>query len=80
MLVMVWSFSSELFSKVRFTDAGYIAILFLCSKEAKWITGLIMPVDGGVRYSFFPNPSGLNLTFLFDIDHRRKGRQTSSEG
>ena len=25
-----------------------IAILFLCSKEAKWITGLIMPVDGGV--------------------------------
>lgn len=24
------------------------AILFLCSKEAKWITGLIMPVDGGV--------------------------------
>jgi NAD(P)-dependent dehydrogenase (short-subunit alcohol dehydrogenase family) len=28
-------------------DVGY-AILFLCSKEAKWITGLIMPVDGGV--------------------------------
>ncbi|KAI5928193.1 hypothetical protein F4810DRAFT_698823 [Camillea tinctor] len=27
-------------------DVGY-AILFLCSKEAKWITGLIMPVDGG---------------------------------
>lgn len=25
------------------------AILFLCSKEAKWITGLVMPVDGGVR-------------------------------
>jgi len=23
------------------------AILFLCSKEAKWITGLIMPVDAG---------------------------------
>ncbi|KAJ5247244.1 hypothetical protein N7468_002227 [Penicillium chermesinum] len=27
-------------------DVGY-AILFLCSQEAKWITGLIMPVDGG---------------------------------
>lgn len=24
------------------------AILFMCSKEARWITGLIMPVDGGV--------------------------------
>lgn len=24
------------------------AIPFLCSKEAKWITGLIMPDDGGV--------------------------------
>ncbi|KAI1337356.1 hypothetical protein F5Y15DRAFT_408169 [Xylariaceae sp. FL0016] len=28
-------------------DVGY-AILFLCSKEARWITGLILPVDGGV--------------------------------
>ena len=28
------------------------AIVFLSSKEARWITGLIMPVDGGV--SFFP--------------------------
>jgi len=28
-------------------DVGY-ALLFLCSKEAGWITGLIMPVDGGV--------------------------------
>ncbi|KAI1747600.1 hypothetical protein F4782DRAFT_543407 [Xylaria castorea] len=27
-------------------DVGY-AILFLSSKEASWITGLIMPVDGG---------------------------------
>lgn len=28
-------------------DVGF-GILFLCSKEAKWITGLIMPIDGGV--------------------------------
>ncbi|KAK3678864.1 hypothetical protein LTR78_001317 [Recurvomyces mirabilis] len=27
-------------------DVGH-AILFLCTKEARWITGLIMPVDGG---------------------------------
>ncbi|SPQ26366.1 70334634-0ffe-44a8-956d-b695947be566 [Thermothielavioides terrestris] len=27
-------------------DVGY-AVLFLSSKEARWITGLIMPVDGG---------------------------------
>jgi len=27
-------------------DVGY-AVLFLSSKEAKWITGLIMSVDGG---------------------------------
>ena len=32
-----------------------LAIVFLCSKEAKWITGLIMPVDGGVSPRLF-NP------------------------
>lgn len=34
-------------------DVGY-AILFLCSKEARWITGLTMPVDAGVRTSLSP--------------------------
>lgn len=33
--------------KLKSSDR-WAAILFLCSKEAKWITGLIMPVDGGV--------------------------------
>jgi hypothetical protein len=25
-----------------------VAILFLCSKEAKWITGIVLPIDAGV--------------------------------
>lgn len=29
-----------------------VAILFLSSKEAGWITGLIMPVDGGVSHGY----------------------------
>jgi hypothetical protein len=62
------------------TEAVYTAILFLCSKEAKWITGLIMPVDGGVRFYYGHNPIRLHLTILFDTDHRRKGRPTSLEG
>ena len=45
--------SHEIFLKAGFSDLGFTAILFLCSKEAKWITGLIMPVDGGVSYSLF---------------------------
>ncbi|KAL8408528.1 hypothetical protein RB594_007094 [Gaeumannomyces avenae] len=31
-------------------DIGY-AILFLSSKEARWITGAILPIDGGVGFS-----------------------------
>lgn len=34
--------------KEDFTEDIISAILFLASKEAGWITGLIMPVDGGV--------------------------------
>ncbi|KAL3435087.1 hypothetical protein BDV09DRAFT_185359 [Aspergillus tetrazonus] len=37
-------------------DVGY-AILFLCSKEAKWITGLIMPVDGGTTAAKADRPA-----------------------
>lgn len=35
-------------SKWAYINTDCTAILFLCSKEAKWITGLIMPIDGGV--------------------------------
>lgn len=31
-------------------DVGY-TILYLCSKEARWITGVILPVDAGVSAS-----------------------------
>ncbi|KAI1614340.1 hypothetical protein EDD37DRAFT_123161 [Exophiala viscosa] len=37
-------------------DVGY-AILFLCSKEARWITGLIMPVDAGTTAGKADRPS-----------------------
>lgn len=30
-------------------DVAY-AILFLCSNEAKWITGVVLPIDGGVSH------------------------------
>ncbi len=35
-------------------ECVHVAILFLASKEARWITGLIMPVDGGVRAPSIP--------------------------
>lgn len=46
MLAMVRPLHSiEIFPVLVLT---HTAILFLSSQEAKWITGLIMPVDGGV--------------------------------
>lgn len=37
-------------------DVGF-AILFLCTREAKWITGLVMPVDGGTTAGKADRPS-----------------------
>jgi len=31
----------------KMTDAAEV-VLFLCSKEASYITGVVLPVDGGV--------------------------------
>ena len=36
---------------------AFLAVFFLCSKEARWITGLIMPVDAGVSLLYSANKS-----------------------
>lgn len=50
MLVTV-SCNFEISHHENFLTFPSIATLFLCSKEARWITGLIMPVDAGVNKS-----------------------------
>ncbi|KFY89258.1 hypothetical protein V498_06480 [Pseudogymnoascus sp. VKM F-4517 (FW-2822)] len=47
-------------------DVGY-GILFLCSKEAKWITGLIMPIDGGTTAGKADRPA-LKADVLAEIN------------
>lgn len=49
------------------------AILFLCSKEARWITGLIMPVDAGVSPTVSHRPHGADS--LYSGSHVEYHRQ-----
>ncbi|KAJ4412560.1 hypothetical protein N0V82_008737 [Gnomoniopsis sp. IMI 355080] len=53
-------------------DVGY-AILFLCSREARWITGLIMPVDAGTTAAIVGRPALLADT-LADKKNADVGR------
>ena len=43
---------------------AFLAVFFLCSKEARWITGLIMPVDAGVSLFYSANKSRLIMYTL----------------
>jgi hypothetical protein len=56
------------------------AILFLCSKEAKWITGVCLPVDAGVSFHWSgPQARYMTLTTWIRLDHGWKVRQTRPE-
>jgi NAD(P)-dependent dehydrogenase (short-subunit alcohol dehydrogenase family) len=38
-------------------DIGWAAV-YLASDEARWVTGVVLPVDGGFMLTSAPNPSG----------------------
>lgn len=57
-------------------DLTFAAILFLCSQEAKWITGLIMPVDGGVSQLSLCRFLCFMLTPRLLCDRQRREKQT----
>lgn len=57
-------FNLNLAVPFRKTDVVFSAILYLVSKEARWITGVILPVDGGVSSTTRTLCTGFTLTRL----------------
>lgn len=59
-------------------DVGY-GILFLCSREARWITGLIMPIDGGTTAGKADRPA-LSADSLAEQMTGISNKQTNGNG